>query len=1136
MLWLSTVRTSHSVNLRSSHQVLAAAQLRGGEPLLPRCGATRCAGHGSCMDIGRSMDVLCACDRGWAGSDCSVSACATLGDCSGHGAANCAVLKCVCADGWTGATCGEGGDGRAVSAAAVVEPGPSQPPPQGECPGACNDRGECLGGVCSCRYGWAGDACEQPACEKGCSGHGLCGGGSRGCVCERGFIGAQCDDCDPVTADVECKSQKACEVGTSSCHDHGVCVAGECFCTEGLWLPPDCRYRICPNECSAHGVCEHGIRNGTVDASWCTCERGWGGESCAEPMSLRALAATGFWDPSRQQQQQQQHQRESPSSLSSLSRGAATTTTSTTATTLLQNGLTNVPVDTVGMTVALFGIPDPTAPPEGAKGSFVSPLIEAGPSSSTRRLSPAAVAAIRRALVETAAEIRGADDVLIASSNLLDGVVYFDAVVRAAAPPASNSAAAVAGRAPPLHEQLTLKLAHTLQNGILDPTPNGFAKLLQRELARLKLLPAPEFMGTAGLTAAIVAESFRVSASAAMPKRCPAECSGHGRCAVGSGLHGAASGMSCICASGYAGVDCAVRCSSGCSGHGRCTALGCACTRGWQGKACASHVCPMACAGHGRCEARTGKCHCKPGWFGSPSCHVRGCRGSCSKNGICNDGECFCRPGWSGMICDERVCPEMCSSHGKCLPDRTCECFPGWIGDDCAGKGCPSLDSKATCSGHGLCISSVAGAVSAGRGGSGALGVGDADDFEPLGLGSEFAPAAPRCECLGKHRRPFHRVAQWSGEACATPRCASAGCSGHGVCRSSGLGTMNATAACVCRPGWEGKGCEVQTCPSDCSGHGRCLRSEVAGRRAICECASGWTGKGCAARDCSWMRPPPAAAAPPVVRLRLGAVRRPTKAAPAATAAAVLVLGDAACSAPRGGCKSGTCLCKGNATGSHCESTRCPRGCSGHGVCNAAAGTCTCATPWRGRDCSEEGCHRGCSGHGRCVRSALGKMQCDCVAGFIGRGCERVTCPDSACHGHGTCLPPLAGSSRAAAVQCTCDDRWRGATCATRTCSDQCAEHGTCVGDKCSCLVGWKGADCETRACPNACSGAEHGSCIDGVCACAAASPWRGRDCSCSVACPVNSVCESGRCIPASKLQFLTQARARRRPVVVRKR
>ena len=63
--------------------------------------------------------------------------------------------------------------------------------------------------MCSCDAGWAGEACDVPACGDGCSGRGKCttdwhecGAGSRTevatpcCSCEQGYAGLGCAELD----------------------------------------------------------------------------------------------------------------------------------------------------------------------------------------------------------------------------------------------------------------------------------------------------------------------------------------------------------------------------------------------------------------------------------------------------------------------------------------------------------------------------------------------------------------------------------------------------------------------------------------------------------------------------------------------------------------------------------------------------------------------------------------------------------------------------------------------------------------------------------------------------------------------------------------------------------------------------
>lgn len=92
-------------------------------------------------------------------------------------------------------------------------------------------------------------------------------------------------------------------------------------------------------------------------------------------------------------------------------------------------------------------------------------------------------------------------------------------------------------------------------------------------------------------------------------------CSGNGFCSEGS----------CICAVGFAGVDCSTdtACSTACSSHGYCDGVSgtCVCISGYTGEGCETapvDLCVDMNCGHGFCTA-DGDCSCLQGYAG-PSC------------------------------------------------------------------------------------------------------------------------------------------------------------------------------------------------------------------------------------------------------------------------------------------------------------------------------------------------------------------------------------------------------------------------------------------------------------------------------------------------------------------------------------
>ncbi|XP_027091968.1 uncharacterized protein [Coffea arabica] len=64
------------------------------------------------------------------------------------------------------------------------------------------------------------------------------------------------------------------------------------------------------------------------------------------------------------------------------------------------------------------------------------------------------------------------------------------------------------------------------------------------------------------------------------------------------------------------------------------------------------------------------------------------CPNSCNFNGDCVNGRCHCFLGFEGDDCGKRLCPNNCSSCGKCLSHGVCECENGYTGIDCSTATC----------------------------------------------------------------------------------------------------------------------------------------------------------------------------------------------------------------------------------------------------------------------------------------------------------------------------------------------------------------------------------------------------------------------------------------------------------------
>ncbi|XP_072367902.1 tenascin-R isoform X3 [Scyliorhinus torazame] len=158
------------------------------------------------------------------------------------------------------------------------------------------------------------------------------------------------------------------------------------------------------------------------------------------------------------------------------------------------------------------------------------------------------------------------------------------------------------------------------------------------------------------------------------------------------------------------------------------------------------------------------------------------------------------------------------------------------------------------------------------------------------------------------------------------------------MCNGHGNFSME-TCDCSCEFGWTGKGCLVQCCPSNCSGHGQCVDGE-------CLCDRGYTGQ-----DCSELRCP------------------------------------RDCSG-HGLCVDGQCVCEEPYKSEDCGQLKCPRECSGHGQC--INDSCLCYETYTGEDCHQMRCLNDCSNKGLCNHGV-----CSCQDGYTGEDCGEVFPPQS---------------------------------------------------------------------------------------------------------------------------------------------
>ncbi len=158
----------------------------------------------------------------------------------------------------------------------------------------------------------------------------------------------------------------------------------------------------------------------------------------------------------------------------------------------------------------------------------------------------------------------------------------------------------------------------------------------------------------------------------------------------------------------------------------------------------------------------------------------KACDVECSGNGVCTSGRCKCDnsmlDAWFGERCEIPTCPrgnnsKTCSGNGMCLSTlQICICEPGWTGEDCSILDCPG---SPPCNDHGIC-----------------------ENVNPK-----------RCRCDPK----------WTGESCNL-RCVN----GRNYGNSSG---------CLCNPCYSGETCEIR-----CSNNGQCVNGSC-----VCDAMKGYS-------------------------------------------------------------------------------------------------------------------------------------------------------------------------------------------------------------------------------------------------------------------------------------------------------
>ena len=191
-----------------------------------------------CEDEHRSVctddngQASCVCDPGWhdeSGACVEDVSCDPDSTCSGHGQCAETGLSCICDQGYIGEHCDTCDDGYGwESGACVVQTvDPCEPNPcTQEHRGVCRDQSGLA--VCDCDAGYhlESDRCVADVfCnpDTTCSGHGDCSENGEECICDAGYAGTHCSQCDEGYTE----SGGIC-VGASTCPENHREVAGVC--------------------------------------------------------------------------------------------------------------------------------------------------------------------------------------------------------------------------------------------------------------------------------------------------------------------------------------------------------------------------------------------------------------------------------------------------------------------------------------------------------------------------------------------------------------------------------------------------------------------------------------------------------------------------------------------------------------------------------------------------------------------------------------------------------------------------------------------------------------------------------------------------------------------------------------------
>ncbi|KAF7656516.1 hypothetical protein LDENG_00040310 [Lucifuga dentata] len=314
---------------------------------------------------------------------------------------------------------------------------------------------------------------------------------------------------------------------------------------------------------------------------------------------------------------------------------------------------------------------------------------------------------------------------------------------------------------------------------------------------------------------------------------------------------------------------------------------------------------------------------------------------------ICDDeGNRLCLPGWKGEYCSDPICAVNCSeTHGFCQSPGECICQQGWQGNLCD-----------QCARHPGCV-----------------------------YGTCLQPW--QCNC----------VEGWGGLFCNQDLnyCTNhKPCQNDATCTNTGQGSYT----CTCRPGFNGKNCEIETneCDSNpCKNGGSCNDLE---NDYLCTCPQGFYGKNCelSAMTC---------ADGPCFN---GGTCMEKSSGEYACRCPVAYMGSN-CEKRIGRCSSNPCV-----NGAQCLDV-------GHRV------MCRCLPGFTGPRCGtniDDCAGNPCQNAGTCI-DGINNFTCTCTLGFTSRDCSVRADPCSffPCNNGGTCYMHFTGPV------CQCPPGFMGARC-----------------------------------------------------------------------------------------------------------